>query len=70
MEAKVIEMSINLGNGCGMTVYKVDYVAMKDGYHEFWRTFGVYERREVAEFVKRSIEDGGIGPMRMARLIQ
>lgn len=70
MEAKVIEVSIELGNGNEMTVYKVDYVAMQDGYNKFWRTFGVYERREVAEFVKSSIEDGDIGPMRMARIIQ
>ena len=49
-----------------MTVYKVDWESYQVvGYHESVTsngTFGVYERREVAEYVKRAIENGEIKP--------
>lgn len=50
-----------------MTVYKVDWERYQVvGYHESVTskgTFGVYERREVAEYVKTAIEKGEIKPL-------
>ena len=69
MDAFIREQTIDLGNGNGMTVYQVDYIAVYgNGYdsEHLWRTFGVYERREVAEFVKSCIEIGNISPVMKA----
>ena len=67
MDADIEEKSVDLGGGIAMKVYQVDYCAIQgNGYDtgSVWRTFGVYERREVAEFVKQGIEEGSICPSR------
>ncbi len=66
MDAYIEEKSVDLGGGIAMTVYQVDYCAIRgDGYSScsVYRTFGVYERREVAEFVRDEIARGGINPV-------
>jgi hypothetical protein len=69
MKATITETSIPIiEHNCvlAMTVYKVDWESYQVvGYHESVTskgTFGVYERREVAEYVKTAIENGEIKP--------
>lgn len=69
MKATITETSIQIiEHNCvlAMTVYKVDWESYQVvGYHESVTskgTFGVYERREVAEYVKKAIENGEIKP--------
>lgn len=67
MDAFIEEKSVDLGGDIVMVVYQVEYCAIQgNGYDtgSVWRTFGVYERREVAEFVKDGIEAGSIRPSR------
>ena len=62
-------MSVQISEELAMTVYKVEYEAVQgNGYDtcSYFRTFGVYERREVAEAVRKGIEDGSIQPVRKA----
>jgi len=39
----------------------VDYTDI-EGPTDYWLTFGVYEREEVARFVKSQIDEGNIIP--------
>ena len=67
MKAYVETMPINLGNGYEKYVYKVDYTFMEgDGITcgTIFKTFGVYENKTVAMWVKKNIEDGNIEPIR------
>lgn len=66
MYTNIEEIHADIGNGLEIIVYQVDYTArLGDGYTccNLWRTFGVYERKEVAEFVSKSIENGSIQPV-------
>lgn len=69
MTAVIEEMEVKLSDGNAMTLYRVDYDAIQgNGYDTctIWRTFGVYEKKEVAEFVGKAIENGMIFPVRKA----
>ena len=69
MDAYIIEKTIDLGNGLGMPIYQVDYCAVYgNGYDSgsIWRTFGLYEHKEVAEYVMQGINNGDIQPVRKA----
>lgn len=65
MRATVTQIECLVNENLGFYLYQVDYTD-KDGFcpDEQWMTFNVYEREEVAQFVKRQIENGGIHPAR------
>lgn len=66
MGAFIYEIEVELGDGVGMTLYRVDYFAVYgNGYDSgsVIRTFGAYEKREMAEAVKEAIENGSIHPV-------
>ena len=44
-----------------MDLWRVDYTDI-EGQTDYWLTFGVYEREEVARFVKVQIDEGSIIP--------
>ena len=69
MNANIEEYNVVLGDGNAMTLYRVDYAAVQgNGYDTMtiWRTFGVYEKKEVATWVCNAIENGMIFPVRKA----
>ena len=62
MRADVTKISCVLGDGTyGMDLWRVDYTDI-EGQTDYWLTFGVYEREEVARFVKSQIDEGSIIP--------
>ena len=63
MRATVTQIECQVNENVGFYLYQVDYTD-KEGFcpDEEWMTFNVYEREEVAQFVKRQIENGGIRP--------
>lgn len=63
MRAIVTQIECLVNKNVGFYLYQVDYTE-KEGFcpDEEWMTFNVYEREEVAQFVKRQIENGGIRP--------
>lgn len=67
MKAEITEVNVSLGNGLAMSAYRVDWENFHiEGYHEsvtMKGTFGVYERREIAEYVKMAIDNGEIMPI-------
>ena len=59
--ANVIEHTIPLYDDICMVVYEVEYVyRWGDGCtsQTLMRSYGVYERREVADYVAKCIDDG------------
>ena len=69
MNASIEEFSIVLGDGNAMTLYRVDYTAVQGNGIDsmaIWRTFGVYEKKEVAIWACNAIENGMIFPVRKA----
>lgn len=65
MRATVTQIECLVNENVGFYLYQVDYTD-KEGFcpDEEWMTFNVYEREEVAQFVKHQIENGGIRPAR------
>ena len=65
MRAIVIQIECQVNENVGFYLYQVDYTD-KEGFcpDEEWMTFNVYEREDVAQFVKRRIENGFIHPAR------
>lgn len=62
MRADVTKIFCALGDGTyGMGLWRVDYTDI-EGQTDYWLTFGVYEREEVARFVKVQIDEGNIIP--------
>ena len=62
MRADVTKIFCVLGDGTyGMDLWRVDYTDI-EGQTDYWLTFGVYEREEVARFVKAQIDEGSIIP--------
>ena len=63
MRATVTQIECLVNENAGFYLYQVDYTD-KEGFcpDEEWMTFNVYERDEVAQFVKRQIENGDIRP--------
>ena len=62
MRADVMKIFCVLGDGTyGMDLWRVDYTDI-EGQTDYWLTFGVYEREEVARFVKSQIDEGSIIP--------
>ena len=62
MRAYVTKILCVLGDGTyGMDLWRVDYTDI-EGQTDNWLTFGVYEREEVARFVKSQIDEGNIIP--------
>ena len=62
MRADVTKIFWLLGDGTyGMDLWRVDYTDI-EGHTDYWLTFGVYEREEVARFVKVQIDEGSIIP--------
>ena len=67
MKAFVEEMSMPISKDIAKKLYKVEYTAKEgNGYDSgnLWATFGVYEKEEIAEFIRFSIENGDINPLR------
>lgn len=67
MRAIVKEMMMFLDEQTAQTLYAVEYTAIEgNGYDcgDLWATFGVYEKPEVAEFVRHNIVFGSINPLR------
>ena len=63
MNAAVKEHTVPLGDGIAMTVYEVEYIARYgDGIHSpnIWKSYGVFQSKEVAHYVARCIDDGTI----------
>ena len=56
MEVYIKKMSMLIDDFTAKDVYRVDYRHV-NGY---WRTFGIYEAREMAEFVAENINTGHI----------
>ena len=62
MRANVTKIFCALGDGTyGIDLWRVDYTDI-EGQTDYWLTFGVYERKEVARFVKVQIDEGNIIP--------
>lgn len=62
MRADVTKIFCVLGDGTyGMDLWRVDYTDIEE-QTDYWLTFGVYEREEVARFVKVQIDEGSIIP--------
>ena len=56
MEVYIKKMSMLIDDFTAKDVYRVDYRHV-NGY---WRTFGIYEIREMAEYVAENIKTGHI----------
>jgi hypothetical protein len=62
MRANLTSIFCPLGDGSyGIGLWRVDYTDI-EGPTDYWLTFGVYEREEVARFVKSQIDKGNIIP--------
>lgn len=62
MRANLTSIFCPLGDDSyGIGLWRVDYTDI-EGPTDYWLTFGVYEREEVARFVKSQIDKGNIIP--------
>lgn len=67
MRATIIKVFCRVTEYTGIELYQVDYTDKSTPCeNDEWLTFGMYEREEVADYVKRQIEEGGIRPLKQS----
>jgi len=63
MRATITKVSCQTTGDAGIYLYQVDYTDKPAPCkNNEWLTFGVYEQKVVADYVKKQIETGGIRP--------